>query len=117
MRTLGIGGAVLALALMGSGQPPADFNAPGRQTNTKPGVPGGKGAAACGFLPVAVPGGQGGRVIYVVPEDVVAIRANDVKNTSTTIFFRHQHAIQVSAPDAEVLKALQSDKRVRPGRP
>jgi hypothetical protein len=103
------------LALTAPGRPPAGFSAPQRKNERKPANAGPKAEAPCGFLPVAVPGGQGGRPIYVVPDEVVAVRANNVQNTSTSIFFRHQHDIQVSAPDKEVLKALQSRERVRPG--
>jgi hypothetical protein len=115
MRTLWIGGVVVALALLAHGRLLDAFSAPAPKDETKPAAPGLKGEAPCGFLPVAVPGGQGGRDIYVLPEEVIAIRANDVPNKSTSIFFRGSHSIQVSASDMAVLKALQSTRRVRPG--
>ncbi len=66
------------------------------------------------FLPVAVPGGQGGRPVYIDPDEVVAIIGNDVANTTTSIVLRHHPSIlQVVAPDKKVLEALQCGLRVQ----
>lgn len=64
------------------------------------------------FLPVAVPGGQGKRTVFVDPEEVIAVLPS-ADNTYTSIVFRHQeYIVQVQAPFEAVLAALQCGPRV-----
>lgn len=57
------------------------------------------------FLPVRVPGGPNNTIVYVVPEDVIAVYATSAGNA--TIMFRSNHMpLNLEASLDQVMSAL-----------